>query len=98
MILFYPPSDGPFADVSSFETTTTVSIHKDGSFTTVLPRPQSKTTNSITWNGTVQGRKKCGKSESEGEKKKKKAVQYFFCIVHNIKNFIRKKKNIFFNE
>jgi len=54
VILFYPPTVGPFSDVRSFATTTTVSLHEGSSFTTLLPRPQTRTANSITWNGVVQ--------------------------------------------
>jgi len=59
VILFYPPTVGPLAEESSFETTTTVSLHKACSFTTLLPKPEiAADGRSITWNAVVQQRKK----------------------------------------
>jgi len=64
VILFYTPSTGVLADVPAFETTTTVSIDKGCSFTTLLPRPERSSTDTadcITWNGTVR---KSGRPET----------------------------------
>jgi len=68
VILFYPPSEGVHADAPAFNTTTTVSIHKDCNFTTLLPRPTSRTggdgPNTITWNGVVHNRRTKSKDGS----------------------------------
>jgi len=61
VILFYPPSTGVHADVASFETETTVSLHKGCSFTTLLPPPVRIADGSITWNASVH--KRIGGSE-----------------------------------
>jgi len=54
VILFYPPTVGLHAKASSFDTTTTVSLHNACCFTTLLPRPLiAKDGQSITWNATV---------------------------------------------
>jgi len=54
VVLFYPPSEGVHADVPAFKTTTTLSLHKDCNFTTLLPRPvYDDGSNAITWNGVV---------------------------------------------
>jgi len=57
VILFYPPTEGVHADAPAFNTTTTVSLHKDCNFTTLLPRPTRQTTSTITWNGVVHNQR-----------------------------------------
>jgi len=59
VILFYPPSQGAHAKDSSFATSTTVKLHNDACFTTVLPQPNGRPVpdgshNCITWNGIVK--------------------------------------------
>jgi len=58
VVLFYPPSEGAYADVDSFNTTTTVELHKGCTFTTLLPTPKRNDIYSITWNATVSKRDK----------------------------------------
>jgi len=58
VVLFYPPSIGALRDVKSFDVSTTVSLRKGCTFTTVLPRVPVNSTdggiNSICWNGIVE--------------------------------------------
>ena len=53
VILFYPPSTGPHLTVSSFDVTTTVSLHKACCFTTLLPHPLVTSDVECSWKAVV---------------------------------------------
>jgi len=58
LILFYPPTSGKYANITSFQTTVNIGLKKSFHFTSLLPRPElSANTNSITWKCKVKKRK-----------------------------------------
>jgi len=71
VILFYPPTQGAHEKDSSFTISTTVKLHNDACFTTVLPQPNGRlgpdgSHNSITWNGIVK-RHPAGAGDGDGD-------------------------------